>query len=51
MILTNKSLIGIQYYITSLGNSKKYVFNDEYINWKAFSVEMHKEYSKLENLL
>ena len=28
-----------------------YVFNDEYINWKAFSVEMHKEYSKLENLL
>ena len=50
-ILTNKSLIGIQYYITSLGNSKKYVFNDEYINWKAFSVEMHKEYSKLENLL
>ena len=50
-ILANKSLIGIQYYITSLGNSKKYVFNDEYINWKAFSVEMHKEYSKLENLL
>lgn len=50
-ILTNKSLIGIQYYISSLRNSKEYVFNDEYINWKAFSEEMHKEFDKLENLL
>jgi hypothetical protein len=50
-ILTNKSLIGIQYYVSSIENSKEYVFNDEYINWKAFSEKMHKEYSNLENLL
>lgn len=50
-IQTNKSLIGIQYYVSSVSNMKKYVFEEEYSQWKGCSDNMHTEFQKLSNIL